>query len=85
VKVDIKGTLQTGIVAIGGETTGTIVKTKDATLELDLGKNEDLRAQAEKLNGKPVAVKGNLTIKRGVEVRQRLIVKVASLKAAGAE
>jgi hypothetical protein len=79
VKVEIKGTLQTGVFAIGGETTGTLIKTKDGTFELDLGKNKELRTLAEKLNGKPALVTGRLTVRAGVEVRQRLIVTVETL------
>jgi hypothetical protein len=84
IKVEVKGTLQTGIAAIGGETTGVLIKTKDGTLELDL-KDKDLRADAEKLNGKPVLVSGTLAVRKGVEVGQRLIVTVTSLKAADAK
>jgi hypothetical protein len=82
IKVEVKGTLQTGVVAIGGETTGILVKTNDGTLELELGKDKDLRAAAEKLNGQPVLVTGTLTLKRGVERGMRAIVTVATLKPA---
>ncbi len=82
VKVEVKGTLQTGIMAIGGETTGTVIKTKSGTFELELSK--ELQAQADKLNGKTVVVTGNLTVRPGVEVRQRSIITVATLKAADA-
>lgn len=82
IKVEIKGKLQTGIVAIGGETTGVVIQAKDGSLELNLGTNKDLRAEAEKLNGKAVVVTGTLTVRRGVEVRQRLIVTVATIKSA---
>ena len=85
VKVEIKGTLQTGVAAIGGETTGTVIRTKNGTLELDLAKDKDLQAQANKLNGKTVLVTDSLTVRRGVEVRQRYIVTVASLKPADKE
>ena len=81
-KVEVKGTLQTGIVAIGGETTGTVIKTKNGTFELELSK--ELQVQAEKLNGKTVVVTGNLTVRPGVEVRQRSIITVGTLKAADA-
>ncbi len=85
VKVEIKGKLQTGIAAAGGETTGVQVVTRDATLELDLGKDKDLREQAEKLNGKTVLVTGKLAFREGVTLRrQRVLVTVATLKAAEA-
>jgi hypothetical protein len=82
IKVEVRGKLQTGVIAVGGETTGTELQTKDGTLELDLTANKDLRALAGKLCGKMVLVKGQLTIRAGVEKPQRLIVKVASLQAA---
>jgi hypothetical protein len=82
IKVEIRGKLQTGVVAIGGETTGTELQTRDGTVELDLTRVKDLRSRAEKLCGKTVLVNGELTIRRGVEKPQRLIVKVASLQAA---
>jgi hypothetical protein len=84
IKVEVKGTLQTGVAAIGGETTGVLLKTKDGTLELDL-KDKEQRADAEKLNGKPVLVNGTLAVRKGVEIGQRLIVTVTSLKAADAK
>ena len=82
IKVEARGVLKTGIVAIGGETTGTNLTTPSGVLELDIAKKRDLQAIAEKLDGKEVVVTGHLTIRKGVEVRQRLIVTVTSLKAA---
>jgi hypothetical protein len=82
IKVEARGILKTGIVAIGGETTGTVLTTPGGALELDLSKKRDLQALAEKLDGKVVIVTGNLTIRKGVEIRQRLIVTVTGLKAA---
>jgi hypothetical protein len=83
-KVEMKGTLRTGIVAIGGETTGTIIETKEGRFELDLGKDKELRQKAEKLNGKMVVATGTLVIKKGVEIKERRIVTVASLEEAKA-
>jgi hypothetical protein len=80
IKVTAKGTLKTGIVAIGGETTGIILTTKDGVLELDI-KDKELRKKAEGLSGKVVTVTGNLTIRPGVEVNVRHIVTVESIKA----
>ncbi len=82
ITVSVVGTLKTGIVAIGGETTGSTITANKVTWELDFGKNADLRALAEKLNGKQVAVTGSLEVRAGVEVKQRWIVTVSSLKAA---
>jgi hypothetical protein len=76
------GTLRTGIVAIGGETTGTVIQTKKGTFELDLGKNKELRDKAEKLKGKTVTVTGSLVIRKGVEVKVRKIIVVTRLQEA---
>src|SRR5947207_1141086 len=82
IKITAKGALRTGLVAIGGETTGTTITTKDGTLELDFGKNKKLRDLAAKLDKKPVEVTGTLTMRQGVEnPRTRLIVRVTQLKA----
>ena len=82
-EVQVRGTLKTGIVAIGGETTGTIVRTKAGTFELEFGKDKELRALAKKLDGKEVVVSGPLQVRKGVEVKERRIITVKTLKAAG--
>ena len=81
-KMELTGKLRTGIVAIGGETTGTILETKKGTFELEFGKQKELRQKAEKLNGKNVTVVGKLEIRKGVEVKERRIVTVTSLEEA---
>jgi hypothetical protein len=83
IEVTVTGKLATGIAAIGGETTGTTITANKVTWELDFGKNEALRAAAEKLDGQQVTVTGVLDKRAGVEVRERWIVTVASLKRAG--
>jgi hypothetical protein len=80
ISVTVVGTLRTGIVAIGGETTGTTITAKGIRWELDLGKNPELRTVAEKLNGKQVTVTGILERRPGVEIKERWIVTAASLK-----
>jgi hypothetical protein len=82
IKVEIKGKLATGIVAIGGETTGTTITARGATWDLDLGKNEALHRLAEQLNGKMVQVTGTARVVQGVERGPRTIVTVATLKPA---
>lgn len=82
IRVEVQGTLRTGIMAIGGETTGTTITAKGVTWELDLGRGDDLRKKAEKLNGKAALVRGELTRRGGVEIKERWIVKVSSLEAA---
>ena len=75
-KVELTGKLRTGIVAVGAETTGAVLETKKGKFELDFGKDKELRQKAEDLNGKAVKVAGTLEIRKGVEVKERKIVKV---------
>jgi hypothetical protein len=84
IRVEIKGVLHTGVGAIGGESTGIVIKAGNVTWELDLRSNNELLALAEKLNEKTVVVTGDYTQKKGVEVRLRHIVKVKTLKEAAA-
>lgn len=77
-----EGTLETGMMAIGGETTGTILKTKDGQFELDVQGKADLQKAVESLNGKKVTVVGVYKPKAGVEVKERKIILVSSLKEA---
>lgn len=83
IKVEARGTLDHGIVAIGGETTGTVIHVGKVTWELDLGGNAELLKAAEELNKKTVVVTGKYFQKQGVEIPVRHIVKVEMLKAAG--
>jgi hypothetical protein len=81
IKVEVRGRLAHGIAAIGGETTGTVISAKGATWELDLRGNADLIRAAEKLDGRTALVTGALEVRKGVEIRQRWIVTVTTLKA----
>jgi len=83
IQVEIKGKLETGIVAIGGETTGYAIRAKGASWELDFANNQELRKLADTLGGKTVIVKGSLEIRKGVEIKHRQVVTVSSLSAAG--
>ena len=83
IEVVVRGTLRTGMMAIGGETTGTTVTARGATWELDLRGDPKWAAQAESLSGKRVVVTGTLEVRPGVERRQRWIVTVKSLGPAG--
>jgi hypothetical protein len=80
ISVTVVGTLRSGIVAIGGETTGTTITSKGIKWELDLGQNAELRTVAEKLSGKQVTVTGTLERRAGVEIKERWIVTVTGLK-----
>ncbi len=81
IKVEIRGTLRAGVMAIGGETTGVVVTARGASLELDLAQVGGM-ARATPLDGKSVVVKGTLEVRRGVERRERTIVTVTSLEPA---
>jgi hypothetical protein len=85
ITVRVVGVLQTGIVAIGGETTGTTITARDTTLELDFGQNEAMRGEADRLDGKLAIVEGSLQRRPGVEIRDRWIVTVERLAPATAE
>ena len=79
INVDVTGTLQTGLMAIGGETTGTTITANGVSWELDFRKNPKLQAMADELNGKKVTVRGIYQRRRGVEISQREIVTVTAL------
>ena len=84
IEVVVTGTLRTGIMAIGGETTGTTITARGATWELDLSRDPALARKAEALAGKRAVVRGSLEVKAGVEKKKRWIVTVTSLEAAPA-
>ncbi len=75
--VDIVGTGKSGVVAIGGESTGATITAHGLTWELDLRR---FRLKQDAIDGKRIAVKGELNVKKGVEIRERKIVLVHSLK-----
>ena len=83
IDVVVRGTLRTGIMAIGGESMGTTVTARGATWELDLRGKPEWAARAESLRGRRVVVTGSLEVRAGVERRQRWIVTVKTLEAAG--
>lgn len=83
VRVEVVGRLTTGLMAIGGETTGIAVSARGLSWELDVGLRQDLRQKADRLSGQVVIAKGTLEPRTGVELRQRrLIVRVTSLEKA---
>jgi hypothetical protein len=79
VKVEIKGIIQTQVIAIGGETTGVIMKAGDLSWDLDLGTNRQLHELAERLHGKTALVRGTLKRVSGIERGERDVVVVESL------
>jgi hypothetical protein len=82
IKVEIQGQLRTGVLAIGGETTGVTITASNLTFELEFADGSGLAAKAEDLNGRDVVVTGKLEGRKGVEIPLRYIVEVESLKAA---
>jgi hypothetical protein len=82
IDVVVRGTLRTGIMAIGGETTGTTVTARGATWELDLRGRPELASRAESLSGQRVVVAGSLEARPAVARRQRWILTVKTLEAA---
>ncbi len=81
--IEVQGKLSTGMMAIGGETTGTILTTEEGTWELDFSGSRKLSELADKLDGKTVVVTGVSERRKGVEIEERRIIKVQSLETAG--
>ncbi len=80
VRVDIAGTLTTGIAAIGGETTGTTITAGNITWEVELNK---FRRPAQAWSGKRVRISGTLQRRGGVEIAERWIVHVEQIRPEG--
>jgi len=81
VRVEMRGKLATGLVAIGGETTGAAIKADGITFELDFGGKKELPAKAAAANGQVAKVSGRLERRAGVEVKERWILHVETLEA----
>lgn len=79
VKVEVRGRLTTGVMAIGGETTGYTITARGVTWELSFP-SAALKARADALGGRTVLVRGNLEVRPGVEMRSRSIVTVTTLR-----
>jgi hypothetical protein len=79
IDVVVHGTLKAGVMAIGAETTGVTVTANGIVWELEL--NGKQLEEAGNLHGRKVVVAGRLAPREGVELRNRLVVKVRSLKA----
>lgn len=82
ITMNIVGTLATGVMAIGGETTGTTITANAITLELDFGGNTKLEKIAAGLNGQRAVAAGPLRRESGVESGPRWIVAVTKLSGA---
>ncbi|QOV88475.1 hypothetical protein [Humisphaera borealis] len=79
IEVEMVGVIRTGVMAIGGESTGTTIAALGFTWELDLGADENNLKFAKQWDGKEVVVKGTVTVKQGVERGRRVIVVVKKL------
>lgn len=79
VKVEVRGRLETGVMAIGGESTGYTVTSRGVTWELSFP-SAALKARADALGGRTVVVSGTLEVRPGVELRSRSIVTVTALR-----
>jgi hypothetical protein len=84
-RVEVKGILQTGLIAIGGETTGTAISVDGKTYELDFRRSPKLQALAETLNKRTAIVQGALQRRMGVERGERWIIMVTGLQPATAQ
>lgn len=85
IEVRVRGTLAHGIIAIGGETTGTTIRFGKTTWELDLRKEKLFGSTAERLNGKRVVVTGAVRLQKGVEIAKRTILTVTSIDSASSK
>ena len=78
-----EGTLKTGIMSIGGETTGATLTTgKGVVYEVDFSKNAELAKLADSLSGRHVVVTGEMETVKGVETGERHVIEVTALKEA---
>ncbi len=74
-EVTLTGTLKTGLVAIGGETTGVVIVLADGkTVELSF--SSKAFAKVQKLNGQQIKVSGKTVSRCGPERGCRTIIEV---------
>lgn len=74
------GLLQTGIMAIGGETTGTILITDQGEYDLifENAHLEEHKKKLQELKGKKIKVTGKVLTIEGIERPRRMAIKVIS-------
>lgn len=78
IDVTMRGTVQTGMMAIGGETTGATIAAGPVTWELAL--NDRQQEVARKLSGRKAIVSGDVRQVAGVEIGSRVIVRVRNIE-----
>jgi hypothetical protein len=83
VRVEVRGKVATGVVAIGGETTGATITAEGITFELDFGDQRALAESAQRADGQVAKVRGRLERRAGVEVKERWILHVRALEPTG--
>ncbi len=72
-----RGKLSTGILALGGETTGySIDVKKDGSVAWELEFKKRERSRADSVDGQVVVVSGDLIVRKGISVADRWIVRV---------
>ena len=76
---DYTGRVQSGVTAIGGETTGILIVTDKERFEL--AADGAMRTRLSALNGQQVTVRGRLTVRQGVERGTRRIITVTRISA----
>ena len=72
------GRVQTGMMAVGGETTGIVLTVGNERFELQAA-DETMRRQLRDLNGKTATIRGTLEVRPGVEVQSRRIITVSEI------
>ncbi len=77
---EYRGTLRFGIVQIGGESTGVVLDTGSEWYELAVPPEVAVQQPPEELDGRRVIVTGVLRVGRGIEVRERRIIHVQTLR-----
>jgi len=81
ISVEFPGKLRTGIMAMGGETTGTVIENEDGIkFELDLSRATNLKESADKFDKQPVTATGKIRLIKGVNDRPRYIICVKKLE-----
>lgn len=81
--IKVVGKLSTEVVAIGGETTGTVITTDPPKLvkwQVEFPKNSELKQLAEKLKGRRVSAEGTEVPRKGVEVKDLRVILVTKLE-----
>jgi hypothetical protein len=80
IMVEMVGTIQTGVNAIGGETTGYTITSNGVTWELDFSAAAQIKlAKSLESDQRKVRVSGTLNRISGVEIQQRFIVSVTKI------